>query len=285
MTRFMTLILLTLILSLTSPTPSSALGTFAMKSSASFWDQDVQDSVARGSLAFIGPTGGGVFTITGSGGVVNPISTNAFGVRVRATKDGQEWLCDLSFVSTTQINLRLPLLDQGNPPVSPSGQVTFYVQKDVSGTWVDDRSRSFNVANILPMGFVSGSNANSQLWRCTQVAPAPCTGAEFHKNLLDGQPNPRTINGHPAILVVYVTGIAHTPTSGASINWNGASSTGTCGVPSTNGAQCGSGLTSFPGQEQINYQIPSNAAAGTHVIRAIHGTSGGTGNDMNVVFQ
>ncbi|MGH9853641.1 MAG: hypothetical protein ACREBD_27695, partial [Blastocatellia bacterium] len=247
--------------------------SFAMQNGASFINIDSATTVvARGGHAIIYPTGSN-FVVTGSG-QVSPPATEAFGARIKVSDGTRDWFASLTFVSSTQINLVLPYDPISG--VNPTGVLAVTVQKtDGMGGWLNDRSRNVNIGNYQPHSFVDyqgGSTPylNAELWGCVDT---PCTGAEYIKKLLDGNPNPRTYNNNPTILVIYVTGARVDP-SDIRVKLDGGSAQNLLG----------SGMTSFLGVEQANWQLPSGISSGSHTIQITSSTSGDT-NTASIVLQ
>ncbi|MGH9840241.1 MAG: hypothetical protein ACREEM_15775 [Blastocatellia bacterium] len=251
--------LVLLVSTLVTATYAALAQSMAMQSGASFKSNEDAGAptVARGSFAAIYPTVTN-FPITGSGGTVTPLSESAFGIRVQVTKSGQTWFAKLSFVTATQINAIMPYDQQGGE--DPSGLVTVTIQKsDGTGGWINDRSKVYNIANQNPQTFVAYSGStpllNGDLWGCNN---STCTsGATFIKKLLDGNPNPRSYNGNPVFVAIYVSGARSAP-GDLRGHLNGTLRTD---------LKLNSGQSTFEGVEQLNFRIPSDLSAGRHSFR------------------
>jgi len=263
---------LTILSSVLAQTPSVA------KQNGASYDADIW---TRGGAVILYPTNGN-FQITGGGGAVSPVSTEAFGIRIKETKNGVNWFVRLTYVSATQINGVLAYDTQSGE--TPNSVITFQIEKtDGMGGWTNERSSfTHNVSNIDPRTYVVYDNdinsptygqpvLNGDIYVCDDT---PCTSASFYKKVFDGNPNPSTYNSNPVFVIIYLTG-TRASVAGNSVLFDG----------STAGTVTGTATEVYDGTEQVNWQVPSSISSGVHDIKVVNASSGSAGNTAKIRFQ
>jgi hypothetical protein len=180
-------------------------------------------------------------------------------------KNGLPYFNAVTYVSASQINIIHDLNCKDFVPsicggFIPSSPYEMHVQKKVGGVWTTIRTlSSYNWVFVNPHTFVDYSTG-SPLINADLYAFDGTSGYFFLKKVLDGSPNPRTYNGRPTVVSLYLTG------AGTSV---GCATPPFCGELRLDGSAAptigGFAFSPYPGVQQLNFEVPSTMSSTTTI--------------------
>lgn len=221
----------------------------------------ITDVLANFGLITLYPTGGS-WDIPNVGAVSKTYTSNNVRVVITAA-DGSSfaYLGYITYLTPGQINLWCVAQGLFNGQnVLLSGNVGVRVEKNVSGAWtpVSSVQSTYFERGVPHMGVIYQSGEP----KVNAVLYAYSAGSYgYYKTVLDGNPNPRVVNGQPTVLAIYVTGAAPPPP-----DFNICETTLKLGGSLANGQLLSSYVASgFDGVQQVNVLVPSNMSATTDI--------------------
>jgi hypothetical protein len=243
--------------------------SFALQNAASYINEagSSPSVIARGSHTSLYPTVSN-FDISGTassdGNSFSLITSGGDEIRVISTKGTLTYFNTLTYVSASQINIVHVLTCRDSVPTIcgfiDSPPFAMHVQKKVGGVWTTIRTlSSYNWVSINPHTFVDYSTG-SPLINAALYAFDGTSDYFLLKNVLDGNPNPRTYNGRPTVVSLYLTG------AGFAV---GCTSTSFCGELRLDGSSAptigGFANSPYVGSQQLNFEVPSTMSSTTTI--------------------
>jgi len=217
--------------------------------------------IANRGLVTIFPTGGITFNVPNVGNTGGSYPD----VRLISRPAGQ-WQVDfgpISLLTPGQINI----FADGYFSVPPSGPVllsgTFtdvYLQRNIGGTWTDiSTGTTLTFKNAVPQFSIVTGYINADLYAYTTGK-----GSSYYvKKVLDGQPNPKTLNGEPTILVFYVTGAHDYPLPFTNFYQLCPTTLKVNGTITNNLIIYNFVESGYPGLQQLAIEVPSTVTSST----------------------